>query len=137
MKRCGINSTNWKFHGLLPVSGLLGVLFDAHFDSSATIGCHSINYIGASSSPCYLVMHTQKDRQADRVRPQRWLIDTNLWSSVADASLGSDLVKAARRKDIKILAAPSVLYELLRTPNEIVRKRFVDVFLSKLQSSSN
>ena len=72
-------------------------------------------------------MNTQKDRQPDRIRPQGWLIDTNLWSSVADASLGSDLIKAARRKHIEILAAPSVLYELLRTPNESVRKRFVDV----------
>src|SRR5262249_12073536 len=56
-----------------------------------------------------------------------WLIDTNLWSSVADASLGSDLIKVARRRHIEILAAPSVLYELLRTPNESVRKRLVDV----------
>jgi hypothetical protein len=72
-------------------------------------------------------MPPQKDRQPDRVRPERWLIDTNLWSSVADASLGSDLVMAAKRKHIEILAAPSVLYELLRTPNESVRKRFVGV----------
>src|SRR5262249_14947370 len=75
----------------------------------------------------HLVMHTEKNGQPNRVRPKRWLIDTNLWSSVADANLGSDLIKAARRKDIEILAAPSVLYELLRTPNESVRKRFVDV----------
>ena len=72
-------------------------------------------------------MSGHKDQQPDRVRPQRWLIDTNLWSSVADAGLGSDLAKAAKRKRIEILAAPSVLYELLRTPNESVRKRFVDV----------
>jgi hypothetical protein len=72
-------------------------------------------------------MPTQKDRQADRDRPKRWLIDTNVWSGVADAGLGSDLVKAAKRKHIEILAAPSVLYELLRTPNESVRKRFMDV----------
>jgi hypothetical protein len=47
----------------------------------------------------------------------------------SSAGLGSDLdlIKAARRKHIEILAAPSVLYELLRTPNESVRKRFVDV----------
>jgi hypothetical protein len=65
--------------------------------------------------------------QRDRARPKRWLIDTNVWSGVADASLGSDLAKAARRKRIEILAAPSVLYELLRTPNVSVRKRFADV----------
>jgi hypothetical protein len=63
-------------------------------------------------------MSDHKDQQPNRVRPKRWLIDTNLWSSVADANLGSDLVKAARRKDIEILAAPSVLYELLLTPDE-------------------
>src|SRR5262245_27479539 len=72
-------------------------------------------------------MSGHKDQQPNRVRPQRWLIDTNLWSSVADAGLGSDLAKAAKGKRIEILAAPSVLYELLRTPNESVRKRFVDV----------
>jgi hypothetical protein len=70
---------------------------------------------------------THNDRHPDRVLPKRWLIDTNVWSSVADAGLGSDLAKAAKRKHIEILAAPSVLYELLRTPNEGVRRRFVDL----------
>ena len=81
---------------------------------------------GAATSE-RVIMSTQRDRQPDRVRPERWLIDTNLWSSVADASLGSDLVKTAKRKHIEILAAPSVLYELLRTPHESARKRFVSV----------
>ena len=72
-------------------------------------------------------MPNQKEPQPNSARPALWLIDTNVWSSVADANLGSDLAKVARRKHIKILAAPSVLYELLRTPNERVRKQFVDV----------
>src|SRR6266516_4071960 len=50
--------------------------------------------------------------QPDRARPKRWLIDTNVWSGVADASLGSDLAKAARRKRIEILAASSQLFPL-------------------------
>jgi len=71
-------------------------------------------------------MSTRKIRQK-HIKPKRWLIDTNVWSSVADAGLGLELAKAVKRQNIEILAAPSVLYELLRTPNESVRKRFVDV----------
>jgi predicted nucleic acid-binding protein len=67
-------------------------------------------------------MPTQKTK-----KQQRWLLDTNVWSSIADANLGPDLANAARRKRIEILAVPSVLYELIRTPNETVRRRFVDV----------
>jgi predicted nucleic acid-binding protein len=63
-------------------------------------------------------MPTQTDLAPMPGKRQRWLLDTNVWSGIADTNLGPDLVKAAKQKRIEILAAPSVLYELLRTPNE-------------------
>jgi hypothetical protein len=59
--------------------------------------------------------------------PKRFLVDTNIWSGIADADLSTEVVGAMKRHRVEILVAPSVLYELLRTPNDAVRARFANV----------
>jgi hypothetical protein len=54
-------------------------------------------------------MVPQSNRKPDRGKSERRLIDTNVWSSVADTNLEFELAKAAKWKHVDILAPPGVL----------------------------
>jgi hypothetical protein len=61
-----------------------------------------------------------------RRRAPRVLLDTNVWAFLADNRSIDPLNVRARQAGIDLQIAPSVVYEMLRTPNDEVRKRLVE-----------
>lgn len=53
----------------------------------------------------------------------RIILDTNVWSRLAEAEAGPALRSAAHSANVRIVAAPSVLYELIRIPVLESRRR--------------
>lgn len=51
------------------------------------------------------------------------ILDTNVWSRLAEANAGAALRSAAHKANVRVLAAPSVLYELARIPVLASRRR--------------
>jgi hypothetical protein len=60
-------------------------------------------------------------------REARVLLDANVWRYIADSKSWPDLLRIARTKRVKILIAPSVVYEALRTRDVVVRQRLIQV----------
>jgi hypothetical protein len=54
-------------------------------------------------------------------RTVRVLLDTNVWRYIVDHKAWPDLLRVSRTEHLRILIAPSVLYEALRTQNSEVR----------------
>ena len=57
----------------------------------------------------------------------RVLLDTNVWRYIIDGNSTSDLFRLARAARLRILIAPSVLYEALRTNDPELRRRLVSL----------
>jgi rRNA-processing protein FCF1 len=55
----------------------------------------------------------------------RVLIDTNVWRYVVDADQVEALRKLGKARDIRVLVAPAVVYEMLRTGDAALRTRLV------------
>lgn len=56
---------------------------------------------------------------------RRVLIDTNVWRYIVDSDAVERLRGAARSREVRIVAAPAVLQECLRTSDEALRRRLV------------
>lgn len=57
------------------------------------------------------------------------LLDSNVWRYLTDEETIADLSREASRRQLKILVAPSVVYEALRTPDEGLRSTLVSSML--------
>jgi len=55
------------------------------------------------------------------------ILDTNVWRYINDAQLENKLLVASHRSGVRILAAPSVLYEALNTDSPDLRKSLVRI----------
>lgn len=55
------------------------------------------------------------------------LLDTNVWSYVADQDAATDLREVARSHDLEILVSPAVVFEQLRMRNSTLRKSHLKV----------
>jgi hypothetical protein len=66
-------------------------------------------------------------RNAPTGRAIRILLDTNIWRYVADARASPELLRIVRSGNVKILVAPSVIYEALRIHDPEVRRRLVSI----------
>ncbi len=64
------------------------------------------------------------DPQAVDQRP-RLLLDTNVWRRLSDADEVNRLRKEAKANELEIAIAPAVVYEVLRTPDPMLRARLV------------
>jgi hypothetical protein len=59
------------------------------------------------------------------------LLDANVWRYLADAGAGNDLHHASLRCGAKILIAPSVVYEALRTEDVALRQKLIELMTRK------
>jgi hypothetical protein len=53
------------------------------------------------------------------------VLDANVWRRIVDARAGDQLIRAAVRANAEILAAPTIAYEALRTPQNDVREKLL------------
>jgi hypothetical protein len=60
---------------------------------------------------------------SEKALTPRVILDTNVWSRVAEADAGAALRSAAHQAKVRVVAAPSVLYELVRIPVLESRRR--------------
>src|SRR4051812_11681891 len=56
---------------------------------------------------------------------RRVLLDTNVWREIVDGNSVQELRKTARAANLRVLAAPAVVHEILRTPDLALRRRLV------------
>ena len=64
----------------------------------------------------------------------RVVLDTNVWSWLADLDLGSTMAELEEATGINLVVPPSVLLEVLRTPNERAREQIVQVLTQRTRS---
>lgn len=55
------------------------------------------------------------------------LLDRNVWSYLADADAGPDLLRAALRSNSVIVVAPAVVFETLAVTNKEIRERHMSL----------
>jgi hypothetical protein len=60
----------------------------------------------------------------------RLILDTNLWSRLADQGQARRFGDAAKARGIEIFVPPTVLFELGRVPNLEVRRRHLSALFS-------
>jgi|GEM_PF-1589344 len=61
----------------------------------------------------------------------RVLLDANVWRHVSDAGAGNRLANLATEKGLRIVVAPSVVYEALRCKDAQLRRRLVGLLVSQ------
>lgn len=60
------------------------------------------------------------------VKRRRLVLDANVWRRIVDEKSGGQLIQAATRANTTILAAPTVVYEALRTPQDELRRAILN-----------
>lgn len=68
---------------------------------------------------------------AQNRRPQRLILDTNVWRYIVDDNAIPHLLKHTRKYDADILIAPSVLYEAMRSGDALLRQKLVSSMAMK------
>lgn len=56
-------------------------------------------------------------------KPERILLDTNVWRYLSDCNAVDALARVARASNVQILVSPSTVYEALRTRDEALQQR--------------
>lgn len=71
------------------------------------------------------------ETQPNGARPDRVLLDSNLWRYIVDAGLQGRLIQAARHGSLTIQIAPAIVYEALRLQDIPLRNGLIDLMTNR------